>query len=116
MPSIANKLLRKKERKHFSRTFQKTKSTQTNSKVFAQRDEQVKGTKIELDFSKIQMAITAIISLRIMKKPTNKQAAPVILPRQVANSSNYFLTVANFLQKPERKSDFESKVSQRVSS
>ena len=54
MPSIAKKrLLRKKYRKHFLRSFQKTKSTQTSGTVFADRIEQVKKTEFELELIKI---------------------------------------------------------------
>ena len=54
MPSIAKKrLLRKKYRKHLLSSFQKTKSTQTSGSVFADRIEQVKRTKFELELIKI---------------------------------------------------------------
>ena len=54
MPSIAKKrLLRKKYKKHFLSSFQKTKSTQTSGSVFADRIEQVKKTKFELELIKI---------------------------------------------------------------
>ena len=54
MPSIAKKrLLRKKYKKHLLRSFQKTKSTQTSGSVFADRIEQVKRTKFELELIKI---------------------------------------------------------------
>ena len=54
MPSIAKKrLLRKKFKKPLLSTFQKTKSTQTNRSVFADRIEQVKKTKFELELIKI---------------------------------------------------------------
>ena len=50
MPSIAKKrLLRKKYKKHLLSSFQKTKSTQTSGSVFADRIEQVKKTKFELE-------------------------------------------------------------------
>ena len=53
MPSIAKKrLLRKKFRKHLLSSFQKTKSTQTSGSVFADRIEQVKKTKFELELIK----------------------------------------------------------------
>ena len=53
MPSIAKKrLLRKKYKKHLLSSFQKTKSTQTNGSVFADRIEQVKKTKFELELIK----------------------------------------------------------------
>ena len=53
MPSIAKKrLLRKKYKKHLFSSFQKTKSTQTSGSVFADRIEQVKKTKIELELIK----------------------------------------------------------------
>ena len=53
-PSIAKKrLLRKKYKKHFLSSFQKTKSTQTSGSVFADRIEQVKKTKLELELIKI---------------------------------------------------------------
>ena len=43
MPSIAKKrLLRKKYKKHLFRSFQKTKTTQTSSSLFAERIEKVK--------------------------------------------------------------------------
>ena len=54
MPSIAKKrLLRKKNQKHLSSSFQKTKSTQTGGSVFAERIEKVKKIKFELDLIKI---------------------------------------------------------------
>ena len=53
MPSIAKKrLLRKKYKKHLLSSFQKTKSTQTSGSVFANRIEQVKKTKFELELIK----------------------------------------------------------------
>ena len=52
--SIAKKiLLRKKYKKHLLSSFQKTKSTQTSGSVFADRIEQVKKTKFELELIKI---------------------------------------------------------------
>ena len=54
MPSMAKKkLLRKKYKKHLLSSFQKTKSTQTSGSVFADRIEQVKRTKFELELIKI---------------------------------------------------------------
>ena len=54
MPSIAKKiLLGKKYKKQLLSSFQKNKSTQTNGSVFADRIEQVKKTKIELEMLKI---------------------------------------------------------------
>ena len=54
MPSIAKKrLLRKKYKKHLSSSFQKTKTTQSNGSVFAERIEKVKKTKFELELIKI---------------------------------------------------------------
>ena len=53
MPSIAKKrLLRKKFKKHLLSSFKKTKSTQTSGSVFADRIEQVKKTKFELELIK----------------------------------------------------------------
>ena len=53
MPSIAKKrLLRKKYNKHLFSIFQKTKTTQISGSVFADRIEQVKKTKIELELIK----------------------------------------------------------------
>ena len=53
MPSIAKKrLLRKKFKKHLLSSFQKTKSTQTSGSVFADRIEQFKKTKFELELIK----------------------------------------------------------------
>ena len=53
MPSIAKKkLLRKKYKKHFFSSFQKTKTTYTIGFVFAERIEKVKKTKFELDLIK----------------------------------------------------------------
>ena len=50
MPSIAKKrLLRKKFKKRLLSSFQKTKSTQTSGSLFADRIEQVKRTKFELE-------------------------------------------------------------------
>ena len=54
MPSIAKKrLLRKKYKKHLFSSFQKTKSTQTSGSVFADRIEQVKRTKFEIELIRI---------------------------------------------------------------
>ena len=54
MPSIAKKrLLRKKYKKPLFSSFQKTKSTQTSGSVFAERIEEVKKTKFELELIKI---------------------------------------------------------------
>ena len=54
MPSIAKKRLsREKYKKHSFSSFQKTKSTQTSGSVFADRTEQVKRTKFELELIKI---------------------------------------------------------------
>ena len=54
MPSIAKKrLLRKKYKKHLLSSFQKTKSMQTSGSVFADRIEQVKRTKFEMEVIKI---------------------------------------------------------------
>ena len=54
MTSIAKKRpLRKKFRKKLFSSFQKTKSTQTGGSVFAERIENVKKTKFELDLIKI---------------------------------------------------------------
>ena len=54
MPSIAKKrILRKKYKKLLLSSFQKTKSTQTSGSVFADRIEQVKKTKFELELIKI---------------------------------------------------------------
>ena len=53
MPSVSKKrLLRKKYKKHLLSSFQKTKSTQTSGSVFADRIEQVKKTKFELELRK----------------------------------------------------------------
>ena len=52
MPSIAE-LLRKKYKKHLLSSFKKTKSTQTSGAVFADRIEQVKKTKFELELIKL---------------------------------------------------------------
>ena len=53
MPSIVKKrLLRKKRKKHFFSSFQRTKTTQTNGAVFAERIEKVKKSKIELELIK----------------------------------------------------------------
>ena len=54
MPSIAKKrLLRKKYKKRLLSSLQETKSTQTSEPVFADRIEQVKKTKFELELMKI---------------------------------------------------------------
>ena len=53
MPRIAKKrLLRKKYKKQLLSSFQKTKSTQASGSVFADRIEQVKKTKFELELIK----------------------------------------------------------------
>ena len=52
-PSVAKKrLLRKKYKKHFFSSFQKTKTTQTSNSVFAERIEKVRKTKFELELIK----------------------------------------------------------------
>ena len=54
MPSIAKKsFLRKKYKKHLLSSFEKTKSTQTSGSVFADRIEQVKKTRFEIELIKI---------------------------------------------------------------
>ena len=54
MPSIAKKrLFRKIFKKHLFSSFQKTKTTQVNRSVFAERIEQVDKTEIELKLIKI---------------------------------------------------------------
>ena len=55
MPSITKrKLLWKKyKKKHFLSSIQKTKSTQTSGSVFADKIEQVEGTKFEIELIKI---------------------------------------------------------------
>ena len=54
MLSIAKKrLLRKKYKRHLLSSLQKTISTQTSGSVFADRIEQVKKTKFEVDLKKI---------------------------------------------------------------
>ena len=54
MPSIAKqRFLRKKYKKHLFSSIQKTKLTQTSGSVFADRIEQFKKTKIELELIKI---------------------------------------------------------------
>ena len=54
MPSIAKKChSRKKYKKHLLSSFQKTKSTQSSISLFADRIEQVKKTKVELELIKI---------------------------------------------------------------
>ena len=54
MPSIAKKrLLRKKYKRHLLSSLQKTISTQTSGSVFADRIEQVKKTKFEVELIKI---------------------------------------------------------------
>ena len=54
MPSVARRrLLKKKFKKHLFSSFQKTKTTQTSSSVFAERSERVEKTKFELDLIKI---------------------------------------------------------------
>ena len=54
MPSIAKKRLwRKKFKRHLLSSRQKTTSTQTSGSVFAERIEQVKKSKFELDLIKI---------------------------------------------------------------
>ena len=53
MPSIAKmRFLRKKYKKHFLSSFQKTKTTQTSGPVFAENFEKVKKTKFELELIK----------------------------------------------------------------
>ena len=79
-PSIAKKrLLRKKFKKHSFSFFQKTKTTQTSSSVFAERIEKVTKTKFELELLKIVDCFldghgnydSNLVSLRI-KALTNK--------------------------------------------
>ena len=55
MPSTARKRpLRKKFKKHLFSSFQKTKTTQTTGSAFAERIEQVKKSKFELELKKIE--------------------------------------------------------------
>ena len=55
MPSIAKKrLLRKKYKKHWFSSFQKTKTTHTSGSVFAERIEKVGKTKFEFELIKIK--------------------------------------------------------------
>ena len=54
MPSIVKKrLLMKEYKKHLLSSFHKTKSTQTSWSVFADRIEQVRKTKLEIELTKI---------------------------------------------------------------
>ena len=54
MPRIAKKrLLRKKYKRHLLRSLQNTISTQTSGSVFADKIEQVKKTKFEVELIKI---------------------------------------------------------------
>ena len=54
MPSIAKKrLLRKRLKKHLFSSFQKTKTTQTIGSVFAEKIENVKKAKFELELKKL---------------------------------------------------------------
>ena len=54
MRSIAEeRSLRKKYKTHLLSSFQKTKSTQTTGSVFADRIEQIKKTKFELELIKV---------------------------------------------------------------
>ena len=54
MPSIAKKrLLRKKYKKNLFSSFQKTKTTQSNGSVFAERILKIKKTKFDLELIKI---------------------------------------------------------------
>ena len=53
MPSIAKRLLRREFKKHLFSSFKKTKTTQTSGSVFAERIEEVKKTKFELELIKI---------------------------------------------------------------
>ena len=64
MPSIAKKrLLRKKYRKLLFSSFQKTKTTQTNGSVFAERIEKVKRTKFEFELIKIVEIIFLMVTV-----------------------------------------------------
>ena len=51
--ALQRRLLRKKIKKYLFSSFQKTKTTQTSGSVFAERIEQVKKTKFELELKKI---------------------------------------------------------------
>ena len=53
MPSSTKKDMKKKNRKHFLRSFLKTKSTQTSGSVFAERIEQAKKTKNQKEVIKL---------------------------------------------------------------
>ena len=53
MPSIAKKRLLRKKKRHLLSSLQKTISTQTSGSVFADRIEQVKKTKFEVELIKI---------------------------------------------------------------
>ena len=52
-PASRERLLRKKYKKHLFTSFQKTKWRQTSESIFADRIEQVKKTKSELELIKI---------------------------------------------------------------
>ena len=47
--ALQKTLLRKKYKKYLFSSFQKTKTTQTNGSVFAERNEKVKKTKFEME-------------------------------------------------------------------
>ena len=53
MTSFAKRLLRKKYKKNFFSSFQKTKTTKTSGSVIAERIEKVKKTKFEFELMKI---------------------------------------------------------------
>ena len=52
-----------------------------------------------------ETAITAIISLRTLGKPTKKQAVPFIMHREVANSSHSSFILAVFRLESEKQTE-----------
>ena len=52
MPSIAKRLLRRKYTKHLLSSFQSTESSHTSGSILAEKIEQIKKTKHELEIKK----------------------------------------------------------------
>ena len=68
IPSIAKNWdsLGKSSKKNLVSSFQKTKTTQTSDWVFAERIEQVKSTKFELELKKLQIVFLMVMVIMIV--------------------------------------------------
>ena len=120
IPSIGKKrLLRKKYKKHFFSSFQKTKTTQTSGPVFAETIEKVKKTKFELELIKFEYCFlddhgnydSKLESFRIKSLYETKFFATVSMNiRGKQNARLKWDSKQNF----QVLSDFKTKIFQRV--